>query len=227
MTKTNFSSFLSKLSHNSIPVLDSVIPISSYYPLDLSTSNHTFSQLDYNSPQTVENYLQVLRETNNCKVLYGGYLEERNIYKRSTHFNDAEVRNIHLGIDLWTKEETKVLAVLDGEIHSFKNNVNYGDYGPTLILKHTIQGVVFYSLYGHLSLASIQNLTVGKKVKKSEIIGYLGDATVNGNYAPHLHFQLIRDIGNFEGDYPGVSSQKRKAFYLENCPNPNLLLKLD
>jgi hypothetical protein len=27
-------------------------------------------------------------------------------------------RNIHLGIDLWCKEDTKVLAVLAGEVYS-------------------------------------------------------------------------------------------------------------
>jgi len=85
---------------------------------------------------------------------------------------------------------------------------------------------VFYTLYGHLSIVSIENIKVGDKVLQGEIIGFLGDSSVNGDYAPHLHFQIIRDLeGNF-GDYPGVSSEEKKCFYQKNCPNPNLLLKL-
>jgi murein DD-endopeptidase MepM/ murein hydrolase activator NlpD len=162
-------------------------------------------------------------------VAFGGYLEKRNIYDRSEYFKNQskeEQRNIHLGIDLWCKKETKVLAVLEGEIHSFNFNKNHGDYGPTIILKHQIKNEVFYTLYGHLSIVSIENIKIGDRVLQGETIGFLGDSSVNGDYAPHLHFQIIRDLeGNF-GDYPGVSSEEKKAFYQKNCPNPNLLLKL-
>ena len=61
----------------------------------------------------------------------------------------VDERNIHLGVDIWAKEGTKVLAALDGEIHSFKNNTNHGDYGPCIILKHQLEESVFYTLYGH------------------------------------------------------------------------------
>ena len=54
----------------------------------------------------------------------------------------------------------------------------------------------------------------------------VGYSEVNGDYAPHLHFQIIKNIENFEGDYPGVTSQNNLAFYRANCPDPNLVLKL-
>ena len=54
----------------------------------------------------------------------------------------------------------------------------------------------------------------------------IGGTEVNGDYAPHLHFQIIKDIEGFEGDYPGVSSQNNLAYYSDNCPDPNLILKL-
>jgi hypothetical protein len=44
------------------------------------------------------------------------------------------------------------------------------------------------------------------------------------DYAPHLHFQIIADISNSFGDYPEFV--KIMAFYLKNCPDPNLLLKI-
>ena len=125
------------------------------------------------------------------------------------------------------KQDTKVLAVLDGEIHSFRNNNNYGNYGPTVILKHKIKGQLFYTLYGHLSLSSLKNLTKGSKISEGNKIGFIGNSSVNGDYSPHLHFQIIRDIENYFGDYPGVASKKNIEFYKNNCPDPNLLLKLN
>ena len=152
----------------------------------------------------------------------------RTIYKRSSHFNlnVATARNIHIGADLWCKANAPVFAPLDATLHSFKNNTNFGDYGPTIILKHHIKGVEFYTLYGHLSLTSIKNLKVNQVFKQGEQLGTLGDATVNGDYPPHLHFQIIKDLQGFIGDYPGVCSKADLEFYLKNCPDPNLLLKL-
>jgi hypothetical protein len=31
---------------------------------------------------------------------------------------------------------------------------------------------------------------------------------------------LIRDMQEFQGDYPGVCSQRDVAFYANNCPDP-------
>ncbi len=177
----------------------------------------------------MERYINNYLRENNKKVAYGGYLEKRTIYQRSSHFNHQNPeteRNIHLGIDLWVEAGTEVLAVVDGEIHSFHDNTNFGDYGPTIILKHQVDGITFHTLYGHLSRESLQDIQVGQQVKKREVIAHLGDANVNGDYAPHLHFQVIIDIGNLKGDYPGVSSKQDIAFYSKNCPDPNLLLKI-
>ena len=106
------------------------------------------------------------------------------------------------------------------------NNTNYGDYGPTLILKHKIEDELFYTLYGHLSLASIERIKVGVEVKQGEQIATLGTTEVNGDYPPHLHFQIIKDIQDYKGDYPGVCNQMDLEFYRGNCPDPNLLLGL-
>jgi hypothetical protein len=47
---------------------------------------------------------------------------------------------------------------------------------------------------------------------------------VNGNWPPHLHFQLIRDMQGKRGDYPGVVRADELAFYRDNCPDPMALL---
>lgn len=215
-------------SEDKVKIIDTTIPIQDYLPITISSLNKDLSNFDISSSIAWETYIDAFLKKNKATVAFGGYLEKRDIYKRSSHFNNDsnEERNIHLGIDLWCKAGTKVLAVSDGEIHSFKNNKNYGDYGPTIILKHVVNTVTFFSLYGHLSLESIQDIKEGQYIKKGEVIGYLGNNDVNGDYAPHLHFQLMKDIGNYKGDYPGVCSEKDIDFYKDNCINPNLLLKL-
>ena len=229
MNTTKFSQFLSQLSDLPLSVIDVTISLDRYIPITISEKNKDLLNFDISSSLEWENYINLLLEDNNAKVAFGGYLEKRNIYDRSDYFKklaEKEKRNIHLGIDLWCKVNTEVLAVLDGEIHSFKNNTNYGDYGPTIIIKHQIEEEVFYTLYGHLSLSSIENLKVGDVVLQGNVIGFLGDSSVNGDYAPHLHFQIIKDLENNFGDYPGVSSEENIEFYSRNCPNPNLLLKI-
>ena len=127
---------------------------------------------------------------------------------------------------MWCNANTPVYTPLDATVHSFKNNTHFGDYGPTIILKHHINNVEFYTLYGHLSLGSIENLKVNQVFKQGQQIANLGDTEVNGDYPPHLHFQIIKDLQGYLGDYPGVCNKTDLDFYLNNCPDPNLLLKL-
>lgn len=222
------NNFFNLIAAQSLKVIEKTIDLQYYVPISLAKKNKGLN-FDISSSKAWESYINEYLKKNKGKVAFGGYLEKRAIYNRSKHFvtqKEEDHRNIHLGIDLWCDKGTSVLAVLEGEIHSFKNNQNYGDYGPTIILKHKIKNVTFFSLYGHLSKESIENIKIGDTIKEGQIIGFLGDANVNGDYAPHLHFQLIKDLqGNF-GDYPGVSSLNTIDFYKENCPNPNLLLKL-
>lgn len=222
----NFISILQNLQN--VKVIDSTIAYSEYIALDLSTSNKEIDNFDLSNAAIFEIFIENNLIINKAKVAFGGYNEIRNIYKRSTVFkNDiAAERNIHIGLDLWIKAGTNVLAALDGKIHSFQNNTSLGDYGPTIILEHEIENTKFYTLYGHLSQESLNDLHIGKTFVKGQKIATLGNFPINGDYAPHLHFQIIQNIGDFSGDYPGVCNIKDLEYYLENCPNPNLLLKI-
>lgn len=220
-------SILQKIKEIKVIALDN--PYSKYVPLDLSIHNQELLNYNLTTSTDFENYIKSYVKQNQGVIAYGGYHETRNLYKRSSVFNSSEKeeRNIHIGLDLWTTANTPILAALEGKIHSFQFNDNLGDYGPTIILEHEIDGHKFYTLYGHLSLESLQKLSKGQIIKKGEQIATLGNASVNGDYSPHLHFQIIKDIQNKEGDYPGVCSPSSLSFYLENCPNPNLLLKIN
>lgn len=209
-------------------IIDSSIDFSNYIPLDLSITNKELMDSKPENATEFEIFISNYLHNNNAEVAFGGYIEGRTLYKRSTIFKNESIpeRNIHIGLDLWTKVDTAVLAALDGKVHSFKNNIGLGDYGPTIILEHEVENEKFYTLYGHLSLESIKNLSVGKQFKKGEKIATLGSAAVNGDYAPHLHFQIIQNIEDYWGDYPGVCNSNDLNFYIENCPDPNLLLKI-
>ena len=225
----DFEKFLMGLSEESIKVIAPEVDFSAYTPIDLSVRNKDLEKFDLQCSASWANYIaSYLR---NCQKLiaHGGYLERRALYDRSDYFyqtSSLKSRNIHLGVDLWCDEETAVLAAFDGVIHSFSDNINFGDYGPTIVVKHSIKDVVFYTLYGHLSRLSIKSLCKNTQILKGQVIGFLGDNKINGDYAPHLHFQIIKDMQHYKGDYPGVSSQADIEFYCNNCPDPNLVLKL-
>ena len=220
-------SILSKLQY--IKVIDAKIDYKNYTPIDLSATNTDQLNLDVTDAAIFEEFVEDHLSKNNAKVAFGGYLEKRNLYRRSENFKNENIdeRNIHIGLDLWIKAGTSVLSALDGKIHSFQNNTLHGDYGPTIIIEHQIDDITFYTLYGHLSLESLNGKQEGQLVKKGEKIAELGKPPINGDYAPHLHFQIIKDLENKKGDYPGVCSLKNLEFYKENCPDPNLLLKIE
>lgn len=230
-TNQTFKELLSKIDTNSVNVIDTAYDKSDYVPLDLSVTNTALQKVNVSSSADLGIYVNQHIKKLNGKVAYGGYIETRGIYQRSTYFNEqvnpSDERNIHLGIDIWIDAGTNVLAALDGKVQSFNNNTNHGDYGPTIILEHQLDGVRFFTLYGHLSLKSLSGLEVGMNFQKGSVVAQLGSAEVNGDYPPHLHFQIILDMEDYKGDYPGVSSLNTLEFYQKNCPDPNLLLGLD
>jgi len=181
-------------------------------------------------------YIHGKLETSKAKYGIGGYAEHRTIYKRSDLFNatkkmplksphiEEEPRRFHLGIDIWGKPFTPVMAPVEGMVHSFAFNNVFGDYGATIILSHHLSGISFYTLYGHLSLASIRNLKEGDTINKGDVFAEFGIPQENGNWPPHLHFQIIRNMQGLKGDYPGVCKYSEKDIYMDNCPDADLIL---
>ena len=158
----------------------------------------------------------------------GGYNELRTVYSRSEVFGTGgeEPRRLHLGTDIWGKAGTPVYAPLEATVHSFAYNDAFGDYGATLILQHELEGFLFHTLYGHLSLHSIQDVREGQDVEKGQWIASFGKEKENGGWPPHLHFQVVIDMEGKRGDYPGVCRLSERERYLANCPDPDLILNL-
>jgi murein DD-endopeptidase MepM/ murein hydrolase activator NlpD len=210
----------------------SIVPFdlhgSDVYVFDFSDTNEELKNLDFSDLQKFIDYSLGKLKENNAVVGVGGYAENRSIYKRSEVFKvGEEYRSVHLGIDITAEAGTEIFSPLDGKVHSFHNNSTFGDYGPTIILDHNLNGEVFYTLYGHLSLNSLEGLFEEKEIKKGQKIAELGDPTVNVGWPPHLHFQLITDILGKKGDFPGVCAPSEKEYYLSICPDPNLILKIE
>ena len=203
------------------PLLNPRLPLSAYGRVDLSRANAELGDA-LKDPESCQEFLDRVLRRNKKKVAYGGYLEKRGLYTGFEHFNkrDAAGREFHLGVDFWAPSGTSVHTPWAGRLHSWANRIIPGDYGPVVILEYEIPGEHFYGLYGHLSLETLSGLSEGLKFQAGEKIGSLGTAQENGGYAPHLHFQLIRDMQGFRGDYPGVCSAGDLEFYRQNCPDP-------
>jgi murein DD-endopeptidase MepM/ murein hydrolase activator NlpD len=197
--------------------------------MNFTATNTELSKINLEDGDQFASYIKQKIKNSNALYGIGGYAEYRSFYSRSDVFNNvpnAEPRRLHLGIDIWGEAGTPVYAFIGGMIHSFAFNNRFGDYGATLILLHQLDGIGFYSLYGHISLKDINNIKEGHYVVRGENIAHFGEPAENGNWPPHLHFQLISNLEMKKGDYPGVCAYGEKDKYLKNCPDPDLVLNM-
>jgi 4-aminobutyrate aminotransferase-like enzyme/Ser/Thr protein kinase RdoA (MazF antagonist) len=165
----------------------------------------------------------------NAEVGVGRYDEARLVYDTDLFRHacnwSTENRTVHLGLDLFCPAGSPVHAPLDAVVHSLANNASPGDYGPTIILEHRVaSGVRFFTLYGHLSPASLALLRPGQAVARGDRLASLGDAGVNGGWPPHLHFQIITNLLGRVGEFPGVSAPSEREIWLNLCPDANLVV---
>lgn len=196
------------------------------YHLDFTEGNKSLKEDIFTDTEKFSDWITQRLQINNARYGIGGYFEHRTIYARSEHFDTTdEPRRLHLGMDIWAEAGTKVYVPLSGTIHSFKNNNHFGDYGSTIILQHNLDGLTLYSLYGHLSKASLSGLEVGAILAPNQMLATFGNSTENGHWPPHLHFQLMFDLEGNVGDYPGVCRFSEMERYKPNIPNPQLVLR--
>lgn len=205
---------------------------------DFSENNQDLNKIDVADVKAFSKYVFDKLDQEGSAIGIGQYKENRTIYNKSQIFGikgdfeqhhekiGSERRTVHLGLDIWIKARTDVFSALDGQIHSFQDNNAFGDYGPTIITAHTIGDVTFYCLYGHLSRSSLQGVKKGQIVSAGQKLGQIGGDHENGHWPPHLHFEIIANMDDKEGDFPGVCALSHLEKYSEICPDPNLLLKI-
>lgn len=192
---------------------------------DLSERNEALESIDLDNPEEFTAYIFGELRRQGKPVGVGLYDEDRVVYRGRALFDEErESRSVHLGIDIFVEPGTPVSTPLEAEVHSFANNKTHGDYGPTIILTHRIEDISFFTLYGHLSVDSLAGLRSGDAFSAGKVIGRVGESHENGGWPPHLHFQIITRMGEWNGDFPGAAAPSERERYLELCPDPNLIL---
>ena len=94
-----------------------------------------------------------------------------------------------------------------------------------MILRHEAENFSFYTLHGHLSVSSATRWKPGDRIAKGEEIAILGNYPENGNWPPHLHFQVMLSMLDFSIDFPGVAYYNQISVFRDLCPDPNLLFR--
>lgn len=221
------AALLERHQHEFGPVLPVDLNAPDVARLDFTAANPLLQDADLRDTAAFEALVARLLEAQNAHIGVGGYLENRVIYRRSALFNEAEApaRSLHLGVDVWLRAGTPVLAPLDAVVHSLQDNDNFGDYGPTVILQHHLEDVTFYTLYGHLTRRETLLLRPGMTIEKGQTFTEVGPAPENGDWPPHLHFQVIADLEGRSGDFPGVALPEEREKWAALCPDPNLILQ--
>lgn len=194
---------------------------------DLTDANENLTSIDLANTADFSDFLFGQLAAADATLGIGRYDEDRVVYRHSSLFdNEAEARSIHIGIDLFVTAGTEVRAPFDARLHSFADNDSVGDYGPTVILEHELDGLTFFSLYGHLSRRTLDAIESGQRLSAGSSFARLGALHENGGWPPHLHFQIISDLQGHRGDFPGVAAPSQRQEWLDLCPDPNLVLQI-
>lgn len=192
---------------------------------NFGADNTALHQIDMAQPEQLQGYIANNLQSAGLTFGVGRYNEDRVLYRQSNLFqvDGAEARSVHLAYDLWLPIGTPLYAPLAATVHSIENNDRFLDYGATIILEHVLDDVHFFSLYGHLALNSLTGKTPGQAIAQGEQFAWIGNTTENGQWAPHVHAQIICDMLGNSGDFPGVARPSERDYYTTLCPDPSLL----
>jgi murein DD-endopeptidase MepM/ murein hydrolase activator NlpD len=94
-----------------------------------------------------------------------------------------KTQEFHPGMDFTAVQGTPIYATGDGEVERADNMAQ--GYGNHVVINH---GFGYQTLYGHMSRIKCK---VGQKVKRGELIGYVGSTGLST--APHVHYEVIKN----------------------------------
>ena len=100
---------------------------------------------------------------------------------RSNPFGGSS-REVHEGLDFVGEQGDIIAATGDGKVTQAGAN---GGYGISVMIDH---GHGYETLYAHMSKAHVK---VGDRVKRGQIIGYIG--STGRSSGPHLHYGLYKN----------------------------------
>jgi len=108
----------------------------------------------------------------------------------------TKARKMHTGMDFTSPQGTPIYATGNGKVIRADNRST--GYGKHVRIDH---GFGYVTLYAHLSKYNVRR---GKKVKRGDVIGYVG--STGRSQAPHLHYEVrynkrkINPINFYYGD---------------------------
>lgn len=95
----------------------------------------------------------------------------------------TKIRKFHYGMDFTARTGTPIYATGDGVV--YKADASLSGYGNHIEINH---GYGYKTLYAHLSK---YNCRPGQRVKRGDIIGYVG--STGRSQAPHLHYEVFKN----------------------------------
>ena len=95
----------------------------------------------------------------------------------------TKARKMHHGMDFTAPRGTPIYASGNGKIIRADNRSS--GFGKHIRIDH---GYGYMTIYAHLSK---YNVTVGQKVKRGDLIGFVGNT--GRSQAPHLHYEVWKD----------------------------------
>ncbi len=198
--------------------------------IDLSVSSPLIDRLTLlaDEPRLTTKINGVLAEAG-TRIGIGEYDEARLVYTTEQYetpgWDGPEWRTIHIGLDLFAPAGTPVHTPIAGRVHGVRNNAAPADYGPTVIIEHAVRDadgpLTFYTLYGHLDVETLRDVSPGQPLLAGATVGRLGTPAVNGGWPPHVHFQVIADLLGRVGEFPGVARPSERRVWKSLAPDPH------
>ena len=94
-----------------------------------------------------------------------------------------KTQEFHPGMDFTAEQGTPIYATGDGVVEIADANAQ--GYGNHVVINH---GFGYQTLYGHMSKIATAS---GKKVKRGDLIGYVGSTGLSTG--PHVHYEVIKN----------------------------------
>jgi murein DD-endopeptidase MepM/ murein hydrolase activator NlpD len=120
---------------------------------------------------------------------------------------------MHHGMDFSAETGTAIYATGDGEV--FRADTKSSGFGKHIRIDH---GYGYITIYAHLN---DYNVTVGQKVKRGDLIGYVGNT--GRSQGPHLHYEVHLNGKKLNpvNFYYGELSAEEFSTIIEMASQPN------
>ncbi|HFS67249.1 MAG TPA: M23 family metallopeptidase [Flavobacteriia bacterium] len=121
-----------------------------------------------------------------------------------------KIRKMHEGMDFTAKKGTPIYASGNGKVIRAKRSATYGN------VVYVDHGYGYETRYAHMSKIATRK---GKKVKRGDLIGYVGNT--GRSVGPHLHYEVhykgkaVNPIGYYYGNLTPEEFEKLKKASLE------------